>query len=230
MRFTPLLAARTVRRVAFCASALVLCASLASAARAQVVQQPEFNFFSTQTTVLVPDRGGMYMGGLGGLSEGSTTRGVPLVGRVPGVNRGFQNRGLGRSVSGGGVSVHATIIDLAEMDRAILEAAGQRRASRDVTAELNQHAGVLAEHVQGDEAPLQSVAEIRRQHEAADAAVQEQALAHYANGQAAEAEGKYGVARTYYRLALRDATGELASEISARLSYVEAARQARSDR
>jgi hypothetical protein len=108
-------------------SALVVVSSLGSVAicstgRAQVVQLPSYHVTSVDTTVSVPDGGAAYLGGIYGLSEGSTTRGIPL---TP-----FKNRAIGRSVGASTMSVHATIIDLAEMDEALLaEAAAKRAAS-----------------------------------------------------------------------------------------------------
>jgi hypothetical protein len=107
--------------------ALVAVSSLGAVAicctgRAQVVQLPSYHVTSVDTTVSVPDGGAAYLGGIYGLSEGSTMRGVPL---TP-----FKNRAIGRSVGASTMSVHATIIDLAEMDEALLaEAAAKRAAS-----------------------------------------------------------------------------------------------------
>lgn len=91
-------------------------------ARAQVVQLPSYNFTTVGTTVSVPDGGAAYLGGIYRASEGSTTRGVPL---IP-----FKNRAIGRSLGASTMSVTATIIDHAAMDEALLaEAAAKRAAS-----------------------------------------------------------------------------------------------------
>lgn len=90
--------------------------------RAQVVQLPSYGVTTVGTTVTVPDGGAAYLGGIYRLSEGSSTRGVPL---TP-----FKNRAIGRSVGASSMSVHATIIDHAAMDEALLaEAAAKRAAS-----------------------------------------------------------------------------------------------------
>ncbi len=62
-----------------------------------------------------------------------------------------------------------------------------------------------------------SVAEIRRRREAGQAAQQGEALAKFQSGQQAESKGKAGVARVYYQMAARKATGELKQRIEARL-------------
>jgi len=84
------------------------------------VQLPTFHVFGVSTTVLVPDRGSAYLGGVNSARRGGQQFG-------PG------NRAYGRTTSAGGVSASATIIDLGEMDRALLaEAARRRGATHDV--------------------------------------------------------------------------------------------------
>lgn len=84
------------------------------------VQLPTFRSFTINTSVSVPDRGAAYLGGVSGGGDSSTSRGLgPLRSRAT---------SSGRSTSS--VSVHATIIDHAEIDRALLaEAAAKRRAT-----------------------------------------------------------------------------------------------------
>src|SRR4051812_7073716 len=92
---------------------------------ATTVQLPTFSVFTVQTTVSVPDRGGIALGGI--------DRGVDsTVNRNSGPTR---NRGLGSSRTTGGVSVSATIIDREEMNRTILaDAAAKRRVPIDSSA------------------------------------------------------------------------------------------------
>jgi hypothetical protein len=91
------------------------------------VQLPTFQVFSVATTVVVPDRGTAYLGGVNRAAYGSTTSGVPGLSRIPGVGRLFTNRGIGSEVSSSGAHVAATIMDFEEMDRAVLEEAAARR-------------------------------------------------------------------------------------------------------
>ena len=84
------------------------------------VQLPTYHYFGVSTTVSVPDRGGLYMGG---------------------VNRSRWGR-RGRATSAGGMSINATIIDHDAMDRALLAEAARRRpvvaapkAPRDIVAQ-----------------------------------------------------------------------------------------------
>ncbi|MCA9269721.1 MAG: hypothetical protein KDA41_14675, partial [Planctomycetales bacterium] len=60
------------------------------------VQLPTFSFVTVTTTVSVPDGGTVLLGGVKRLSEGRTERGVPVLNKVPYVNRLFKNVGIGR--------------------------------------------------------------------------------------------------------------------------------------
>ena len=61
------------------------------------VQLPTFSFTTVTTTVSVPDGGTVLLGGIKRLSEGRTERGVPLLGKLPYINRLFKNVGIGRT-------------------------------------------------------------------------------------------------------------------------------------
>lgn len=61
------------------------------------VQLPSFSFVSVVTTVSVPDGGTVLLGGIKRLSEGRNEFGVPLLSKIPYINRLFRNVGIGRS-------------------------------------------------------------------------------------------------------------------------------------
>src|SRR5688500_11840365 len=83
------------------------------AAQSLTVQQPVIDTFGVGTTVSVPDRGGMYLGGVGRAAEARSARGFPL------------RRGpLARSASSASLSTGVYIHDFEAMDAAVLEAAG----------------------------------------------------------------------------------------------------------
>ena len=63
------------------------------------VQLPTFAFTTVNTTVSVPDGGTILLGGIKSLSEGRNERGVPMLSKLPYVNRLFKNVGLGREAS-----------------------------------------------------------------------------------------------------------------------------------
>lgn len=60
------------------------------------VQLPTFEVISVSTTVSVPDGGTVLMGGIKRLVEGRNEFGVPLLSKVPYVDRLFRNVGIGR--------------------------------------------------------------------------------------------------------------------------------------
>jgi general secretion pathway protein D len=60
------------------------------------VQLPAFQFVTVVTTVSVPDGGTVLLGGIKRLSEGRNEFGVPLLSKVPYINRLFRNIGIGR--------------------------------------------------------------------------------------------------------------------------------------
>lgn len=60
------------------------------------VQLPTFSFVTVTTTVSVPDGGTILLGGIKRLSEGRNEFGVPILSKVPYINRLFKNVGIGR--------------------------------------------------------------------------------------------------------------------------------------
>jgi hypothetical protein len=93
-------------------------------ANAQVIQQqtvqlPTFHYFGVQTTVVVPDRGSIP---LGGVTYGGSTR--------TRFDRVGPNYGYGQFNETLGLSMSATIIDNDEMDRAVLAEAARRRGAK----------------------------------------------------------------------------------------------------
>jgi len=60
------------------------------------VQLPTFSFVTVTTTVSVPDGGTVLLGGIKRLSEGRSEIGVPVLSKVPYINRLFRNVGIGR--------------------------------------------------------------------------------------------------------------------------------------
>jgi general secretion pathway protein D len=61
------------------------------------IQLPEFIFTTVTTTVSVPDGGTVLLGGIKRLREGRNEFGVPILSKVPYVNRLFKNVGLART-------------------------------------------------------------------------------------------------------------------------------------
>ncbi len=63
------------------------------------VQLPTFSFVAVSTTVNVPDGGTVLLGGVKRLSEGRNEFGVPILSKVPYINRLFRNVGIGRTTN-----------------------------------------------------------------------------------------------------------------------------------
>lgn len=87
-------------------AATVMAANRADAQLPTTVQLPSFSFFSYQGTVVVPDSGGAYLGGVHRSATGLNRRGL--------------SRGFGSSLGNSQASLHATIIDQNEMDQQLL--------------------------------------------------------------------------------------------------------------
>jgi len=61
------------------------------------IQLPEFIFTTVTTTVSVPDGGTVLLGGIKRLREGRNEFGVPILSKIPYINRLFKNVGMGRT-------------------------------------------------------------------------------------------------------------------------------------
>lgn len=224
-------------------------AAMVTAAGAQqeiTLQLPTFNFTTVSTSVSVPDGGRALLGGIARASEGSTTRGLPMLSKIPGVNRAFRNQGIGRDVGLMNMSVEARIIDLAEEElrqtgyspelsesetsaaAAIVGRTGFGGRSDEQLA-VARKAAFLTRHVARPSAELESLendtglpslAEIRRQNEATLAKRAAEADKYYAAARRAEAEGKAGVAKIYYQMALRRADAPLQQAIASRVNAI----------
>ncbi len=132
----------------------------------QVVQLPTFSNFSYRGAVSVPDGGTMVVGGVSRSAEGATTRGVPGLSGVPGVNRLFKNRGIGRETSNSQLTIKPQILIMSELEEDHLAAAGYDPNDPDAAAGLNNailaKAAFLTKHMGRREAEPVSPAGSRR--------------------------------------------------------------------
>jgi len=101
---------RHILRVAV--ASLIAFSANAASAQQIAVQQPIIGVTSVSTTVMVPDRGQVHLGGVSSAQSFRQTNGFGLRGSNLGVSRSSRS-----------VSATATIIDLHEMDEAILNSA-----------------------------------------------------------------------------------------------------------
>lgn len=217
----------TLAAVAASALAAIAASQLPAAAQQPVpqvpttVQLPTFSFFTVQTTVSVPDRGAMSLGGISRGRDGRIVTGFgPLQNRSSGSERGI-----------GGATVNATIIDFEEIDRMLLAAAA-RRAGTSVDPDVGKAAaltrgidrpavaaGVVARSESAGPAPLPgSVAAIRTQQAAAAEQKGEEVVALLAKAQQAEADGKPAVAKIFYQMVIRRDSGPLKQLAQTRLA------------
>ena len=205
---------RDARLLRVCLVAGLLCAA-SQAAHAQApttVQLPTFQFFTTTTSVLVPDRGATVLGGNRGRSLGTNFYSQPLLGPV---------RGSGSGTVAGQMQVHAQVHDLRAMDEALLgQAAGatQRGASSvrpPLLAAGNSQLSEVASST-ADAPPAGSVADAVRARQAELAAADREARGFYEQGLKAEADGKPSLARAYYQMAAGKASESLRVEIRRR--------------
>ncbi len=209
---------------------VLVVASMASHALAQVVQLPTYHYTMVDTTVSVPDGGSAYLGGISRASSGINSSGVPILGKLPGVGRLFGNRAIGRDMSASSMRVHATIIDFNEMDEMLLGQAAARRSHLGQVSPTDLKADFLSRNVGRPSDRLfepavqrpapSSVAAIRRTSELADQQRDDEAAFYFEKGQKAEADGKQGVAKIFYQMAARRATGDFKSRVLARLDMV----------
>jgi type II secretory pathway component GspD/PulD (secretin) len=78
------------------------------------IQLPRFTFNQVSTTVTVPDGGTVLLGGVKRLREERTEFGVPILSKVPMINRLFRNIGIGRTTDSLMLMVTPRIIILEE--------------------------------------------------------------------------------------------------------------------
>ncbi len=200
-----------------------------SMASAQVsLQLPTFSFAGVSTTVLVPDQGSVFLGGIDRAADGRTEFGVPGL-PFP----GFQNRGIGSDRSATSFSVTATIHDFDAMDQALLNTPPRSGMTGDFRSDgLGWTPSAIAARsfrrqpvdlggnwqVQPDPpSPVGDVAVEQVARATRRAARTDEADNFFARGQQAEADGKPNVAKIYYQMAAKRATGSLKQDVQARL-------------
>jgi hypothetical protein len=205
----------------------------AQGASAQTLQLPTFSFATVSTTVMVPDRGATYLGGINRASDGRSEFGVPGL-TLP----GFQSRGIGQDRSSMNFWVTATIHDFDAMDQTLLGAPspdGIARIYPSTSSGLPTIPAAIAGPVPERKTvnlagnwrvepdtppPVSNVAAEQADRAARQATRVEEADGYFARGRQAEADGKPNVAKIYYQMAVRRATGDLKQQVQARLDVV----------
>ncbi len=123
--------------------ALLVVAAPSLFAQATTVQLPTFNATTVNTTVNIPDGGSVGLGGIDSVSEGRTERGVPILSKVPYLNRLFKNTGIGREVNSWRMRAHAKILIQEELEQEVMN---QARASRAARGDRRTFEELLADH------------------------------------------------------------------------------------
>ncbi len=168
-------------------STLIVCPVTAQVIYEQTVQLPTFHFFGVSTTVVVPTQGTVSLGSIGG----STRTRFDRVGSSFVEANSFT----------GGLTMNATVIDFAEMDRAVLaEAARRRGADFDIL---------------GRPVSLSSIV-----HESAESQLGAKYLR---RGRNAEATGQPEAARVFYRRVLKHGTRRERQIAEERLEHIDGA-------
>ncbi len=100
--------------------------------QAQITMQlPTVGVFNVRTVVMAPDGGSIHLGGVNRSAYGRTSRGVPLLGQVPGAGRLFRNSGTGRFQSAANSQARVRILSLSEMEREVMEEAARQQTLSD---------------------------------------------------------------------------------------------------
>jgi general secretion pathway protein D len=84
------------------------------------IQQPVWATFSVQTTVSCPDGGTVLLGGIKRLSEGRVEGGVPILNKIPYIQRLFSNTAIGRDTQSIMIMVTPRIIIQEEEENYIM--------------------------------------------------------------------------------------------------------------
>ena len=87
---------------------------MAEATITSTIQLPNTATFTVTTTVTVPDGGTVLMGGVKTLNEKRTEYGVPVLSKMPMIDRLFRNIGIGRTTNSLMLMVTPRIIILEE--------------------------------------------------------------------------------------------------------------------
>lgn len=201
------------------------------------VQLPSFGFTTVNTTVSAPDGGTALLGGIKRASEGRVERGVPILGKVPGVNRLFKNNAIGRQVGGFTMTVTPRIIIQEEEEQKLglqtdgsVARAGSPRAGDGPRADpaLAARADFLMKNLARNEVvapvaaptvrPAPTPEELERRNQVAQDSRDAEALTLLERARKLDAEGNAGAARVYYGMAARRLSGSLREEAETRLS------------
>ena len=175
---------------------------------ATTVQLPTFRTFGVSTSVAVPDQGTTTLGGVDRAADGQNQQGLP---------GSAKNSGIGSSRGANHTQVSATIHDFQKADQALLGAGAGVSAIQRKEPTVQALAAAQGSTA-GQAAPSVNVA--RRLHAVEQDAENADARQWFERGQAAERDAEPAVAKIYYQMAARRATGEFKESVLARLLVI----------
>lgn len=179
------------------------------------IQLPTFQNFSMSTTVVVPDGGRVYAGGINRSFQASSRRRSSL---LPSLNRSYSG-----GTSGTGVWVSAHIHHLEEMDEAVLDDWSRIKTERQNALPARRRLArrrTLQTQISQPIHRLPRVSDVRKQVQAEDAAKLARAHADFRLGVRLEQKGKIAAAQAMYRNALKRADDDLMTKISSHLNQL----------
>jgi hypothetical protein len=183
---------------------LILLATASDLAAQTTVQLPSTHYFATNSSVVVPDQGQTFIGGINSASSGQNQ-----FGGLPG------NRSRSTQGQASGMSVTAFVHDFEAYDQALLAEAARRRkaggSSQLAAGRSPSDSGLSV---------AASVSDIERQRRAARPDPQREAEDYFARARGAQESGKARLARVYYQMAARRATGELKDRALAEVAAI----------
>ena len=188
------------------------------------VQLPTFHRFSVTTTAIVPNRGGVYLGGVNRSSRTQQRFGLPLGGQLPG------NQAAAHASSAAGLSVSATIIDHNALDRALLAEAARRRGAkfdvlgRPVAGAPTQLPATMSGSTRSRwTKSVRSNLPSRRAIGSGPTAEAGRAATYMRRGRQAEADDQPHAAKIFYQRAAKHGDESIRSLAAERLAHIESA-------
>ncbi len=213
-------------RYNFAIALTVILTAPASAQLNTTIQLPSFGYTTVATTVSVPDRGSVQLGGINRYRGGRSQHGAPMAGRLPFLGRPFNNVAIGseREALNMGVSVY--IHDFQAMEESLMAQAAANRGRR--AAIVTSPTFNRSQQIVGESTAAPSIAEIRQrrlERLQTEAAAEKEHLAEmrdlWNRAKAAEAKGKISVAKVFYRMISRETSGRVREACLARIESLE---------
>ena len=196
------------------------------------IQLPRFGTNAVTTTVTAPDRGTVLLGGIKSARESRNELGVPVLGKLPFVGRGFRNIGIGREVSSSMMSVTPVIHDFEAMERELLGTPAKRSTayarSNGASGIANHRARAAArgQFAQVERPRRDTIANKAAELRAGDGGDQAEAELYFGKARTAFRQGKISTARIYLRMAGNLATGELRDRVEYAQNHIAPSREA----